>query len=184
MGQAAVDLPDPLQQPSATGAKNADDLLSQLAGDEIDRLLAKSTESPADAPAAADAANAPAATVDEVDASGAVLVPPHAVEDSADPSAVDLDAVLATAAATPPTPPAEQAALSESMSDHPETDNSPPIELGTSRIPLFLRPLEWLSAPLDPWPDQLRDALGKIGLLTLVNALGVLAYVLLFRKHH
>ncbi len=65
-------------------------------------------------------------------------------------------------------------------------DNSAVIELGdaSARLPLFLRPLEWLSAPLDPWPDQIREIIGKIGLMTLINALAVLAYVLLFRRHH
>ena len=44
MGQAAVDLPDPLDTPpqpdASTGAAGTDELLSQLAGEEIDRLLA------------------------------------------------------------------------------------------------------------------------------------------------
>jgi hypothetical protein len=179
MGQATVDLPDPLQQTPAGGAKNADDLLAQLAGDEIDRLLAEG-EAPAGAPPVAPEST----TLDEVAANGPVKVA-ETTEAPENPSAVDLDAVLATAAATPIPTPAEQAALAAPI---PETeqpaDHSPPIELGDTRLPLILRPLEWLSAPLDPWPDQMRDALGKIGLLTLVNALAVLAYVFLFRKHH
>src|SRR3954449_9061854 len=44
MGQAAVDLPDPLETPphpgAPDGAAGTDELLSQLAGEEIDRLLA------------------------------------------------------------------------------------------------------------------------------------------------
>ena len=36
MGQATVDLPDPLEQPPAASPANTDDLLAQLAGDEID----------------------------------------------------------------------------------------------------------------------------------------------------
>jgi hypothetical protein len=40
MGQAMVDLPDPLETPRASGL-GADDLLAQMAGDEIDRLLAE-----------------------------------------------------------------------------------------------------------------------------------------------
>src|SRR3954471_17777410 len=44
MGQAAVDLPDPLETPphpdASDGAAGTDELLSQLAGEEIDRLLA------------------------------------------------------------------------------------------------------------------------------------------------
>ena len=46
MGQAAVDLPDPLDRPAgapgaATPLPDADDLLAQLAGDEIERLLSE-----------------------------------------------------------------------------------------------------------------------------------------------
>ena len=40
MGQAMVDLPDPLETPAASGL-GADDLLAQMAGEEIDRLLAE-----------------------------------------------------------------------------------------------------------------------------------------------
>src|SRR5688500_11811138 len=62
MGKATVDLPDPLQQPPVSAAAggdataSADDLLSQLAGDEIDRLLA---EAESERPAAPQAATAP-----------------------------------------------------------------------------------------------------------------------------
>jgi len=61
----------------------------------------------------------------------------------------------------------------------------PQIELGDP-----IRPLPFSSAAamdqLSPrsWPDQLREILGKVGLMTLINALAVLAYVFLFRKHH
>src|SRR4051794_41818047 len=41
MGKAALDLPDPLQAPPGEAMTSADDLLAQLAGDEIDRLLAE-----------------------------------------------------------------------------------------------------------------------------------------------
>ncbi len=41
MGKAAVDLPDPMQQPPPAGRTSTDDLLAQLAGEEIDRLLAE-----------------------------------------------------------------------------------------------------------------------------------------------
>jgi len=40
MGQAMVDLPDPLETPRATSL-GPDDLLAQMAGEEIDRLLAE-----------------------------------------------------------------------------------------------------------------------------------------------
>src|SRR3954452_1891154 len=41
MGQAAVALPDPLQAAPEPPNTSTDELLSQLAGDEIDRLLAE-----------------------------------------------------------------------------------------------------------------------------------------------
>lgn len=46
MGQSAVDLPDPVEQNSPAPGASADDLLAQLAGDEIDRLLAGAHETP------------------------------------------------------------------------------------------------------------------------------------------
>jgi len=41
MGQVAIDLPDPLHNPEPAPGPSADDLLAQLAGEEIDRLLAE-----------------------------------------------------------------------------------------------------------------------------------------------
>ena len=46
MGSATVELPDPLQSAGPAEAKSADDLLAQMAGDEIDRLLAESDSEP------------------------------------------------------------------------------------------------------------------------------------------
>jgi len=172
MGQAVADLPDPLESANPSDAKSADDLLSQLAGDEIDRLLAESDGEPAPPPKAAEATQ-----------------PAPTVAPAAQPAeTVDLDAVLDTAVADH-TAAAERSAL-HAAAHAPiiaePVDQSPQIELGEGarRVPLILRPLEWLSSPLDPWPDQLREILGKIGLMTLINALAVLAYVLLFRRHH
>jgi hypothetical protein len=50
-------------------------------------------------------------------------------------------------------------------------------------LPLYLRPLEWLSAPLDACPENVRDVIGKVAILTTVNAVSVLIYVFLFRRH-
>jgi len=174
MGQAVADLPDPGETASPAEAQSADDLLSQLAGDEIDRLLAESEgETP---PANKTAEHAP------VPAAPAEIAKPAAAP------VVDLDAVLDTAVAERTTA-AERSALHGSTPTPvavAPVAQEPQIELGdpARRVPLFLRPLEWLSSPLDPWPDQLREILGKIGLMTLINALAVLAYVLLVKGHH
>ena len=52
---------------------------------------------------------------------------------------------------------------------------------GPPKLPLYLRPLEWLSLPLSFCNDGVRDTLGKVAVVTLVNALAILLYVLIFR---
>src|SRR5258706_16140992 len=57
MARTAVDLPDPLQSQGDGGASNnADDLLAQLAGEEVDRLLSEADVPAAPLPAAPPAA--------------------------------------------------------------------------------------------------------------------------------
>jgi hypothetical protein len=51
-------------------------------------------------------------------------------------------------------------------------------------LPLILRPLEWINAPFNAIPDALRAALGKVAIATLINAVAVLLYVILFRARH
>src|SRR3954454_2232135 len=68
MAQTAVDLPDPLESKGEHALNNADDLLAQLAGEEVDRLLSEADGHPllgkVELPPAASAADAasPAAT--------------------------------------------------------------------------------------------------------------------------
>ena len=50
-------------------------------------------------------------------------------------------------------------------------------------VPIYLKPLEWLNAPLAACPESVRDLLGKAAIITLANAIAVLVYVLMFRKH-
>jgi hypothetical protein len=57
----------------------------------------------------------------------------------------------------------------------PSDEDAPP------KLPLYLRPLEWLNLPLAFFPNDARDAVGKVAIVTLVNALAILLYVLIFR---
>ena len=58
----------------------------------------------------------------------------------------------------------------------------PPTEDdGSPRLPLYLRPLEWVNFPLSRCTEDARDAVGKVAIVTLVNALAILLYVLIFR---
>jgi hypothetical protein len=52
------------------------------------------------------------------------------------------------------------------------------------QTPLLVRVLEWINAPLSDLSDGAREALGKVALVTTLNAVAVLTYVLLFRRHH
>ena len=51
-------------------------------------------------------------------------------------------------------------------------------------LPFYLRPLVWLNAPMDALPEAAREAIGKVALLTLFNAVAVMIYVLVFRRRH
>jgi hypothetical protein len=190
MGQATLDLPDPLEKPSPAPTTSADDLLAQLAGDEIDRLLA-------------DADNGKSPT--------AVPPPPpvaESLEPAPTPPPVADTAVTQTVAATPAaaTPATEAAATAVATQaeapapeqDEVETSSSERTELAAGELarqstelpevdatlPFFLKPLVWLSSPLDSAPEEWRELIGKVAILTMVNAIAVLAYVIVFRRHH
>lgn len=53
----------------------------------------------------------------------------------------------------------------------------------SSGLSLFLRPLELISTPLNFCSQDVRDIIGKIAILTAVNAISILVYVLFFRRH-
>jgi hypothetical protein len=163
MGQATVDLPDPLPETASTPA-SADDLLSQLAGEEIERLLAEAEK---DLPPVA---TAPAAEGDiAVVAVDAPAVGAPQPEPTEPPSTADAAAeTLQVAAITPE--------LEEAIANAPESSVS---EIDPARpLPGFLQPLAALSAAV---PPSLRDALGKIAIVTLLNSLAVIIYVVMFR---
>lgn len=273
MGQAVVDLPDPLEEPPASAA-SADDLLAQLAGDEIDRLLndaeaegatepvaeispaaiAPATGTPRAVEPVAHAAESTIASMQDAAASIDSLLdePASAIKDeqvssnsgraesiagssetpiaaSSEPTSVptptqqaenaaaldailnevasaegskaasvDIDSAVAAAAdkiLSPSIEAARQAGdavdepaksheaterdgLLAAVADEPEGDDEPPAPL-----PLWLRPLEWINAPVNDSSDRVREFLGKAAILTLVNSAAVIVYVLMFRKH-
>jgi hypothetical protein len=76
----------------------------------------------------------------------------------------------------PPEPaPADQTATPASEGEEPA-----PI-FQYERVPFYVRMLEWVNAPFDALPDGARDAIGKVAVMTLVNAVAILIYVLFFR---
>ena len=195
MGQAAVDLPDSLSPPPASAA-STDDLLAQMAGEEIDRLLAEQDgEQPAKP---APAPPAPSAL-------------PSAAAETPKPAASQLDGFLGgLATESGPDPVAELAGASRSSAAGTSHDSNRPDPLGEddasaergalqatagarasaaqvstseSGASLPVRVLAWINSPLDSCPDPVREAIGKVAILTAVNAVAVLVYVLFFRHH-
>jgi hypothetical protein len=70
--------------------------------------------------------------------------------------------------------------------------DSVPAEAATAQIEepkerrsflFLLRPLEWLNAPINVFPDTLREFVGKAAILTVVNALALILYVHFVRRH-
>ena len=190
MGQAALDLPDPLQSPPQAPQTSTDDLLAQLAGDEIDRLLSEADGGearaasapfhvgPATGPGPESQPQAgPAEAPTQAPAEPSVVEEEVTAElDALFSAAVEKDKALeaAQAAAARETTTAERAALTVPAAPTAAQDDDAPL-------PLYLRPLEWLSAPLMIFPPGVRDLIGKAAIVTLLNAIVILAYVLVVR---
>ena len=224
MGQAAVELPDPLSKTPAP-ATSADDLLSQLAGEEIDRLLKEAEVDPAPTPAPveqaasrvdpAPRAQPPASseTKEIVD----VFSPDGEVRQATVPTVAGAQPMPATTVQPPASDEVGKIASSQSPAPAPQTEGSvaQPEEAGTSTaertaldgvaeileaqaraddacgepselegLPLYLKPLQWLNAPLGLFPSSVRETIGKVAILTLFNAIAVIIYVIVFRRAH
>lgn len=123
-----------------------------------------------------------------------------------DSIASELDSLFAELTTSPASPPAEVQSSPDVVTPEPEMasgeaersalrESEPELaELAQNiaaklvilpeaePLPLYLRPIAWLSAPLDGASDKIRDALGKVAIVTLVNAAALILYVLIFRK--
>ncbi len=148
MGQAVADLPNPLDAPPPASVSGTDDLLAQLAGDEIDRLLAEADVERGGAPASqADSQRQPEPVASRVPAA-APTAPTPVVEsavpfDAASALANDdeLDKLLNELNKPLPKPAAEPAAV------------EPPKKSLTDQVPAVLAQLGETPAPIDAAPD-------------------------------
>jgi hypothetical protein len=144
MGQAILDLPDPSQLSginagplSPQALASADDLLSQLAGDDIDRLLAEAEAErprPAIPPALeqppAPAALAPQVTLSDTPDSAAESPADSAAESPADPTSAEIDAILGSAIdSTLKAVDEEIAATAPALELSPAIEFSPAVEI-------------------------------------------------------
>ena len=216
MGQAAVDLPDPLS-PAPVNPGNTDDLLAQLAGEEIERLLAEADEptgqhKPVDQPIAqASVSLTPPSSAPVSSLLEAPPTSPTSATAAAPKEEQELSALFTQLEGSAPPPPApienpaptqkvEEPSAADALAQEMLEDDAvsgrgalasdatpslPAPEQAQDDIhdPLLVRLLEWLNRPLDNCSDQVRDLLGKIAILTTVNAAAVLAYVIFVRNH-
>jgi hypothetical protein len=138
-------------------------LTNQL--DELFTELNKDTAAPA--PAALD----PLAATPEIKSEPA----PQTGERSALLEAAGFDATASAPAAQD----SERAAvLSAAGFESTGTD-----ETADGPKPFYIKILEWLNSPLRSSSDTVRHALGRAAIVTLVNSVLVIGYVLIFRKH-
>jgi hypothetical protein len=256
MGQV-IDLPDPLNNTAPAASPGVDDLLAQLAGEEIDRLLAEAdverpvqpavmiippgvisaSEAPVEvhadapkeglAPSAADPERLQAAPerskpptpshetdVEELDARVAKELnnlfteldtekPPAVAQPVASPTAAPIAApapavaaqTVAEAAAAVAALAADPVAQAQELEKQvlgqnllealggPEEAEPAKSRIKSINFWFLLKPLEWLNAPLSACSDTVRESLGKVAIMTLINALAILLYVAFLRKH-
>jgi hypothetical protein len=267
MPRTAVNLPDPTQNTARGVVNNADDLLSQMAGEELDRLLSEAERHPADAsgfelpaesgPDAGEASlnelfeemedkdlptlceddtPAPAppppfskAPIEAPARPGGVVAPVgtsagskgvEALVSAADALAAEMeederahaealrrmkqggkgDEAPKQASFAPvveaPSPEDRPVVAAEAVSTVPVEEpvtidpdlaalgqEEPPAVRGEPSTPLVVRLLEWMNAPLAGVSAGMREVMGKIAIITTLNAIGVFVYVLLFRRH-
>ncbi|MBC8107068.1 MAG: hypothetical protein H7Z14_10800 [Anaerolineae bacterium] len=204
MGQAAAapnTLPDP-NEPAMVAATSADDLLAQLAGEEIDRLLAETDDERPEAYAPTPApTTAPPPPPTEPNVAAPIVDAPVSAGDSSieavDAMGDQLDALLKEIEAPKPDAPVEARAETTTIAQLGATSNSEvnallgedvgadmagAVDDGTP-LPVYVRALEVLNSPFAAMPNALREGFGKIAILTLFNSIAVLLYVLIFRRH-
>lgn len=200
----ADDLPDPLDNRAATAA-SPDDLLSQMADDAIDKLIAAADAGPPAGTAATDEAalpsefnellgdmpTAPAAPAREASLESVLAAAEANVAPSAPIEAPAAETPPHEPTANPETPPAAAPPASEpaihSAADIPGTTADVKALLAddagvsADKSSILLMPLEMLSTPLTHADDKIRNAVGQIAILTLLNAVAVLIYVFVVR---
>ena len=190
----------PSAPPVAKGkpeAKSAGATDAQFAA-EVDALFKELNVDPAtmDAEAAEAVAANVAAAAPTAPVSSALETPPTALEAS-DPTPSDTSSETTDQPADQATSAVEKAALAveaeiaadSASSATPKTIGNALVEVkqqqqhesSSDRVPVYVRLLEMVNAPLNAFPDSMRDLVGKLAILTLMNSLGVLLYILLFR---
>jgi hypothetical protein len=183
----------PAEAPVATAADKAS-LTNQL--DELYSALNVDIQAGTPAPAAA--APSPATLTNQLDdlfnelnkeakpesaapaAPPAEIPPPIAATQPEEKAALLEAAGFETTPAPAPAPADERAAVLSAAGF--ESDEDADL-YEDEHIPVYIKILEWVNSPLRYTSDAARQAMGRAAIVTLVNSMLVIGYVLIFRKH-
>lgn len=178
---------DAAEAPITPDSPESDTVTSMPTDEELDALLrgdepaARDTASEKEAESEAllsEAAAELAAELDSQPEKAAAVhrgppAAPEADEDEADLDTLNADeAIEARVAINEGEPDPNATAVEE------EASSTPPAEA----VPWFFKPLVWLNAPLARAPEPVRDMIGKVALITILNATAVFVYVFVVRR--
>jgi hypothetical protein len=166
------------EPPAEVTAASAEAAIGELLAPAIDAAIAAPASDPNELPAALTEPGSfeppDQKILDEAAAHvAAIMEPPPAAEAEA-PAAVPVAASPADAATADA---AEREALSAPLVVPPPPPPALPVRL-------LIRVLELINWPMTLVSDEAREAMGKIAIVTTLNAAAVLVYVLVFRRHH
>ncbi len=158
--------PPPAAVAEAAKEPVAEETDAALAG-ELDKLFDELKKDPEP-----DAPDSPAGLAAPVEPAPVAEQAPAAEQTAETPAVAIDDATTAE----------ERGGLIEEVAEEPAEDDTTRVIVEV-KLPIYLRPLEWINAPFAFLPDRARDLLGTIGIVTLMNAAAILVYLRLMRKH-
>ena len=172
MDPADLELPEPLEPSTELAAISNDEFLSQVASQEIERLLAE-VDDQIDAALAAEQAKG-----HEPQAALAFRKYPQATSQPALPEVVEGEQAS----------PAEAPKPNSIIWDDP---HEPPIAAradmfgaaltADASVPAYCKPLEWLNAPFEGISAAALSVIGKLAIFFFIAALGAVVYVVMLR---
>lgn len=205
---APGDLPDPLDLPSKTPASgDADEIISQLASNQIEKMLADANVESAEAVIEEPSAIVnPAPTTIEPESSEPSDEHSTSDEHSSETTAEEFSKILSDEPAsfnhTAPIAPAE--AVEQAMADmqsaaeelareleadravtpNRHSESSEPVHQesrSATGVRVGFNILSAINSPFQNLSDNTRELLGSIAIITLVNAMSILLYVMIYR---
>ncbi len=156
------------EEPDAMEQGDADDLIAAMADDAIDRMLGSNSEEAVEIPAADSDLDALLRGDMDAPANEAAAAVGAELDLEPDPLAFDPDDADDPLAGVPDL--VELPITADvAMEEQPATQEQ--------ALPMWAMPLAWMNQPFSRLSDNGRQAVGKVALVTLANAAGVLLFI-------